>query len=83
MATPDPDAPRREAPGERVGRLRHDAAPPSRPPRNYMLALIIALIVFALLFGVRILWGGLGERHGLLGGLQTEETPPEAPAPSN
>ena len=78
----DSDAPPREAHEERIRRAHDEVEIPPQPRRNYMLALILALIVFAILLGVRVLWDGMGARHGPAALLQ-EETTPQAPAPSN
>jgi hypothetical protein len=78
----DSGAPRRDAPGsesERQAQRSPDEAPQS-PRRNYRLAIVMALIVFALLIGVRVLWGGLGDRPPAL---PPTETTQGTTAPAN
>ncbi len=53
------------------------------PRRNYMMALVIGLIVFALLVGLRVFWGGLGNRHGAPSLPQAEQIAPQEPTPAN
>ncbi len=77
-----PNGPPREAP-RRNGSGRPDDHGPPPPRRNYPLAIILALIVFALLIGVRVLSGGMNPRHIGLGGALEGTPPPSAPAPSN
>jgi len=79
----DTGAPRRDAPGsEREAQAGQQSADgPKTPRRNYALAIVMALLVFALLIGVRVLWGGLGSRHPSLPPATTQEPP--APAQSN
>jgi hypothetical protein len=52
------------------------------PRRNYMMAIVVGLIVFALLIGIRVFWGGIGDRQVPSLPL-TEQTAPQEPAPSN
>ncbi len=52
------------------------------PRRNYTLAIAVALIVFLVLIGVRVLWSGMsGSPIPTLP--HQEESTPQAPAPSN
>ncbi len=76
----DTGAPPREH-QERTG--DEEAEPAARPPRNYMLALILALIVFVILISVRVLWDGMEPRRAPPGALVPEQTTPATPAPSN
>jgi hypothetical protein len=78
---PDPGAPSREAPGSPQAE-RPPAEKPTRPRRNYALAITIALVVFALLIGMRVLWGGLGSRQSAPS-LPQAETTQGAPVQSN
>ncbi len=49
------------------------------PRRNYTLAIAIALTVFVLLIGMRVLWGDFAPRHTLPpAALQEETNPPPA-----
>lgn len=53
------------------------------PRRNYLMAIVIGLIVFALLVGIRVFWGGMESRHGAPSLPQAEEMAPKEPAPAN
>ncbi len=66
--------PSREAPRGFPSASRRGSEGLPAPRRNYALAIVIALVVFAVLFGVRVFWG-MGDRHPT-----PSELLPQAPA---
>jgi hypothetical protein len=73
----EPDPPRREV--NEPPAVRRPETPLPRSGRNYALAVIIALIVFLLLVGVRVFWGDMGARRAPAT-LEETATPPAAPS---